>query len=46
MKDLAIVVVWVQALVHIILKGCGLQVIEGANREQDQYQGEVGIPSC
>jgi hypothetical protein len=46
MKDLAIVVVWVQALVHIILKGCGLQVIERANREQDQYQGEVGIQSC
>jgi len=28
MKDLAIVVVWVQALVHLILKGCGLQVID------------------
>ncbi len=27
MKDLAIVVVQVQALVHLILKGCGLQVI-------------------
>jgi hypothetical protein len=28
MKDLTIVVLWVQALIHLILKGCGLQVID------------------
>jgi hypothetical protein len=28
MKDLAIAIMWVQALVHLILKGCGLQVID------------------
>ncbi len=46
MKDLDIVIVWVQVLVHLILKGCGLQVIDRGKQEQDEYQEEVGIPSC
>jgi hypothetical protein len=37
MKDLAIVVMWVQALVHLILKGCGWQVIDGGKLKMLEF---------